>query len=363
MSDKTAVLFSDMAMKALYIFSGKRSGKFTGTASVDYPDTQLYGMNHLVAYGIEAESKELESSWLGALLARLIGFRAKHFLMYFVARRYDVVFGISVLYMLAWKKFIPTKAKFIIFNSVLNRMFLVHKEGSLKRRLLLSLLREADGVIFFNQSDKAAVVSHAPFLAERSFVVPMGVDTHYHKPTHDGREGFYLSVGRDNGRDYRTVIEAAKKLTHEKFVIVCLPRNVAGLEIPPNVTIRHDIPRTELQSLYARARALLLILHDASNSEGTQSSGPTVLLEAMAIGIPIIVSRKEYVREYGDDGTDMLMVDFYDADAIVHCIARLSDSALRSSLARSARAKAEARFSTVQMAKSLADVFKTVYGT
>ena len=349
-------------MRILYIFSGNRSDRFTGEAGIDYPDTQFYGMNHLATFGMQAEYKEFESFWFGKFVARVIGFRIKHLFMYFVARKYDVVFGISVLYMLFWKKFIPTKTKFVIFNSVLNRMFQVHKKGSLKYRALIWLLKDADGIVFFNKSDRDIVVAHAPFMENKSYVVSMGVDMTYHKPIFADREDYYLSVGRDNGRDYRTVIEAARRSPEQKFHLVCLPRNIAGLDIPSNVTVHHDIPLAKLQDLYKKARALLLILHDGSNIEGSQSSGPTVLLEAMARGLPVVVSRKEYVREYGEDGKDMLTVDFYDVDAIIGCINQLGDEALRGSLAHSARNKIEMHFNTIEMAKHLSEVFKTVYG-
>src|SRR3989344_1604365 len=118
-------------MKVLYIYSGKRKNKFQGEIGKDFPDTQFYGLNHLTKFSIDAEYKEFGDLARGWWIQKIIGFRLKHFLMYFIARRYDIVFGISVIYMLVWKKMLRTKTKFVIFNSALNRMLTVHKPGTL----------------------------------------------------------------------------------------------------------------------------------------------------------------------------------------------------------------------------------------
>lgn len=349
-------------MKALYIYSGDRSQKFKGVAGIDYPDTQFYGMNHLHQFGIDAEYKEFETYPLGRFLAKIFGFRIKHLFMYFVARKYDVAFGISIMYMLFWKKFLRSKTKFIIFNSVLNRMFIVHKEGSFKKKMLLWFLKEVDGIVFLAKVHMDRVLERAPFLKDRVFFVPMGVDSKYYKPIYEDREEFILSVGRDNARDYKTVIEVARKMPNEQFHIVCLPRNIQGIkDIPSNVHVHFNIPLAELQRMYRKAKALLLIMHNDTYIDGSDSSGPTVLLEAMAIGLPIISSKKEYLKDYIDHGKDALIVDFYDTDDIVESIKKLSDASLRKEMAMNARKKVDSVFNTKEMARGISEVFKKVY--
>ncbi len=357
-------------MKVLYLYSGTRNDKYHGIAGVDYPDTQFYGLQHMKDFGIDAEYKEFESFRFGFPLgfrfgrffARIVGFRIKHLLMYFVARKYDIVLGISVLYLLFWKKIFPTKTKFIIFNSVLNRMLIVHKEGTVKFKILLWLLKEVDGIVFLARVHMNKVIEKIPFLKDKVFFVPMGVDSVYYKPVFEGRDNFFLSVGRDNARDYKTVIEVARRMPEEMFHLVCLPRNIAGIkDIPENVKIHVNIPLVELQEMYRKAKALLLIMHNDSYVEGSDSSGPTVLLEAMAIGLPIIVSRKQYLEDYVKHEKDALIVDFYDENAIIESIRKISDDSLRQQMARSARDKVDSIFNTKEMAGALSEVFKEVY--
>ena len=207
-------------IQALYVFSGKRKKRFVGISSQDYPDTQFYGMSYLKDFGVDAEYKEFEEYPFGALLAKVFGFRLKHSLMYFVARKYDVVFGISVLYMLIWKKIFPTKTKFVIFNSVFSRMLTVHKKDSFTFMMLVWLLNDTDGVVFLSRADMKKVGDHIPNIIDRLFFVPMGVDAKYIQPQYEGREDFFLSVGRDNARDYKTIALVAKRLPEREFHFV-----------------------------------------------------------------------------------------------------------------------------------------------
>jgi glycosyltransferase involved in cell wall biosynthesis len=350
-------------MKALFLYSGQRKEKYNGVASVDYPDTQFYGLTYMKDFGVDAEYKEYGKTMWARSVGKILGFRFRHAYMYFVARRYDVVFGISIVYMLVLKKIFPTKTKFVLFNSVLNRMLRVHKPGSFSYRFLISLLRELDGIIFLSQAHLKRVVDKVPFIENNSFFVPMGVDAKYFKPIYQGRENFYLAVGRDNARDYKTIIDVARAMPEESFHLVCLPRNVRDIEnIPSNVMLHYDIPRNELQELYENARALLLIMHDDTYPEGSDSSGPTVLLEAMAVGLPIVVSKKEYLSDYVTHGEDAFLVDFYDKEGIIQSIKVLQDPILRTKIALNARAKVDLKFNTREMAKGIAEVFKIIYG-
>lgn len=349
-------------MKVLYIFSGERKSRFIGKSGIDYPDTQFYGMDHLKNFGIEAEFREFESLPFGKLIKKIIGFRLKHFFMFFYAIKYDIVFGISVIYLLFWKKLFRVKTKFIIFNSVLNRMLIVHKPGTFKFKFLIWILKEVDGIVFLARVHMDKVCEKIPFLKDKSYFLHMGVDSNYYKPIYDNREDFFLSVGRDNARDYKTLVEVARLLPDQEFRFVCLERNLKGIEnIPDNVKVFINIPMVDLQNMYRKAKALLLILHNDSYIDGSDSSGPTVLLEAMAIGLPIIASKKEYLKDYIEDGVNALFVDFYDVAGIVNSIHKIDNDQFRIGMAKNARDRIDSSFNTLEMARNLSKVFKKIY--
>lgn len=90
------------------------------------------------------------------------------------ARKYDVVFGISIIYMLIWKKIIPTKTKFVIFNSVFVRMLNVYSSTSWQFKVLVWILKDADGIVFLSQADMKKVADSIPSIADKLYFVDIG---------------------------------------------------------------------------------------------------------------------------------------------------------------------------------------------
>lgn len=345
-------------MKVLYIYSGSRKGKFSGVLGKDYPDAQFYGLNHLHKFGIVAEYKEFDDLTGSKLFKKILGFRMKHFLLHFFTRRYDVVFGPSLLYMLFLKKMFRTKTKFVLLNISLTRTVAANKKNILRSHILRWLLKEVDAIVCLSTSQKEYLENSFDFLRGKVFFVPLGTDVNYYQPVYSGRKDYLLSVGRDNGRDYQTVVEAARLLPEYEFQIVCSKRNVSEISnIPKNVKVLHDLTPSELVLKYREANMLLLITHDDTHQDGSDCSGQTVLLDAMASGLPVVASRKVYLNDYVTDGKEVLFVDFYSPNDIIQKVRELQDSTFNCVLSKAARLVVEKRFSTEKMAEGLSAVF------
>lgn len=350
-------------MKVLYIYSGERKNKFQGVIGKDFPDTQFYGLNHLSSFGIQAEYKEPDDVIKIRFLRKILGWRFRHFLMFFTARHYDIVFGISIIYMMLWRKLIPArKTKFILYNSVLKRLLMANKNKPVKLFLLKSLLKELDGVITLSLVQKKYLEEKLSFLRGKVFSVPIGVDIDFYKYTEKGRKNYYLSVGRDNSRDYETIVDVAREMPDREFHFVCLPRNVEKIkDLPDNTKVFFNLSFPDLRRKLEEARALLLITHDDSRFDGSgEASGVTVLVEAMAVGIPIIASHKNYIDEYVKNNEDALLVDLYSKEQIKKSILKLDDSQIAHQLTKHARRRTEIEFSTSIMAAKFADIFKKI---
>jgi len=348
-------------MKALYIFAGTRRQLHAGVAEREHPDTQLYGLNHLAAAGIQAEYKEVEDI-LPRPVALLLGFRLRHFLMFFATAGYDIVFGSALLYMLFWKRFIPTKRKFIILNISLVRLLESNKHHRSKYAFLRWLLAQADGVVNLSSFQQEYLAHAVPELQNRMRVIHLGVDVSFYNPDRP-RGDFLLAIGRDNGRDYATVMEVARRLPERRFVIVCSARNLRDVgAIPRNVTVQYDLPHARVRRLLEEAFALLLIVRDDTYADGADCSGQTVLLEAMASGCPIIATRKDYLArgEYAVEGKEVLLVPSAGVQEICASLRKIADPAARLALGRAARLRAE-KLSTAKMGEELADFFEYVY--
>lgn len=348
-------------MNVLYLYSGSRKDKFHGKISVDYPDTQFYGLNHLSRFAVSAEYKELSDLPMGSLLNKVLNFRIKHLLLFWFVRGRDIVFGSSILYLVILKKIFRTRTKFILLNIGITRTLSANKNKKIKFGIISWLLGGLDGIVCLANIQREYLETNYPFLKGRIFFVPLGVDINYYKASYENRKDYILSVGRDNGRDYRTVMEVARTKPEENFEIVCSRRNLSGIDkIPANVTVFYDLSFTELNKKYHEAKMLLLLTHDDSYLDGADCSGQTVLLDAMASGLPVIASRKKYLEDYARNEEEVLFVNFYDASNIAAAINVINNTNTRQKLAVAARNRVEKEFSTEKMAEKLSAIFKKI---
>ena len=84
-------------------------------------------------------------------------------------------------------------------------------------------------------------------------------------------------------------------------------------------------------------------------------TGQTVLLEALALGKPTIVTRSPALAEYVTDGVDTILVEPHQPAELRNAIEKLlADPVLRESLATNARRTAE-RFTEAAMWQAVAE--------
>jgi glycosyltransferase involved in cell wall biosynthesis len=180
--------------------------------------------------------------------------------------------------------------------------------------------------------------------AERVHVVPYGFEPNLFSPSPDG----------DLHGPFRILF--CGQLTPRKGVHH-LVRGFSELELPnaelhlvgpvdpqlaelvrewsrlPGVHLDGEAPKVELQAHYRRASVLVL--------PSVADAQPLVVLEAMACGLPAIVTTAMGSREIVRDGIDGFVVQPRDVDALKERLARLhSDRALLRSMAGSARERA-----------------------
>jgi glycosyltransferase involved in cell wall biosynthesis len=141
-----------------------------------------------------------------------------------------------------------------------------------------------------------------------------------------------LSVGRER-RDYTTLVAAARLLPERKFVVVVSSpwSRQAGSggegQIPDNVCFRRGLPWDELRALYAGAAAVVVPLEAGT----LYAAGVNGVLEAMAMGRPLVVTGTPGIADYIDDGVNARVVPPADpaalADALRALLADINGSA------------------------------------
>jgi glycosyltransferase involved in cell wall biosynthesis len=109
---------------------------------------------------------------------------------------------------------------------------------------------------------------------------------------------------------------------------------------------------SEADTLVEITRSDLLVL--PSFMEGL----PIVLMEAMALGVPVVASRVAGIPELVEDGTGGMLFAPSDWDGLAQCIERLlTDRALSGSLAQHGQRKVAGEFDVLKSAEILAKLF------
>lgn len=113
--------------------------------------------------------------------------------------------------------------------------------------------------------------------------------------------GRYLSAIGGEGRDYRTLAEAAALLPDVPVAIVARPHSIEGLSFPPNVRVFTNLPSPETWAIAQHSAAMLVPLRSARTANGHVS-----IISAQRLGIPLVVTRSAGVADYVDDETALL---------------------------------------------------------
>jgi colanic acid/amylovoran biosynthesis glycosyltransferase len=146
-----------------------------------------------------------------------------------------------------------------------------------------------------------------------------------------------------DGRDLRLVMIGNGPLTDD------LKRAAAALK---QVEFIDWVPNSELRR-WMRG-ALALCVPSLQASDGDAEGLPTVVLEAMAAGTPVIGSRHAGIGEAVEDERTGFLVAEQDPEALAAALRRLSDEpGLRKRLGENARAVALERFDMVRQSRRL----------
>ena len=162
------------------------------------------------------------------------------------------------------------------------------------RRLYRSALRGASAVVAYSEHEAAALRDWLGPGGPEVVFVPFGVDVDAFRPVEAADQDFdVLSVGVDPRRDFELLLAIAERNPELIFRIVAGADRARSLgRLPDNVTLETDIPLEQVRLRLAASRCVALPVRDNSYSGAT-----TTLLQAMAMGKPVIVSRTAAIAD------------------------------------------------------------------
>ena len=199
-----------------------------------------------------------------------------------------------------------------------------------KTALYRQVLRRSIGVLTNSSAECAFIAERFTLSPDRIRYVPM--HTTMEAPACvAGHDGFILAAGRTL-RDYGTYARAAARLPDVAFHVVCGRDDLPGSGLPANLVIHREIARDAYLDLLRRATVVALPLHPAE-----RATGQVVLLEAMALGKPVITHPAPGVIDHVVDGETGLYCDFGDDERLAALIEQLrADAPRRERIGRAA---------------------------
>lgn len=332
-----------------FLFTSDREALRSPIREGREPDTALRGANHIPGARLRHTPKGL-SAQLGLALELL---------------RFDAViasdglplgFLVSLLARLTGAR---TRWVYVAINA--STLMRRHATHPIRLRLLGLFWKSFTKIVCLSRG-QLEDFARIGVSRERLAFIPFGVDTDFHVSASQAEGGAYVvSAGRDSGRDYPTLLKAAKRSAHP-FVIVATHRNIPpGMVIPENVTVRYNLSAKELRELYAQARLVVVPSKSEDTPDGSDCSGQTVTLEAMASGKAVIATDRDWIRDYFTPGEDLLVVPPNDPAALAEAINRLwSDPGGLTRLAASGREKTRTRYTTKVVAHALENLIENL---
>ena len=137
-----------------------------------------------------------------------------------------------------------------------------------------------------------------------------------------------------------------------------IERQVSDLDLGSVVTLLGAVDQSEI--IAHMKRATVLALPAVVTATGDRDALPTVLLEAQAMGLPVVSTPVCGIPEIIAHEETGLLVPERDPEALADALLRLmTDAALRDCLARSGRRNAERQFDLKASVRTLAALFRS----
>jgi hypothetical protein len=324
-------------VRVAFVYANPRRSLAEAVARGEAPDTALLGQNHLpdaVIYDPPLAGGSRATWLLREAVAPIAMPRAD-----------VVVSGLANVLPLALR---ARRTPCVVVNYGLNSI--LRRASPPRRRLLQLSLGAASRIVSFGRAQSDDLASFVD--AEKLAPVPFGIDERWWSHEAVADRSLVLAVGKDLARDYRTFADAVRGLD-VRSEIAALPRNLEGVSLPPN-TRAHWPSLTDLRDLYARAGVVVIPQHAEDFLYGADG-GLTVLLEAMAMGRPVVATDRPMMREYVEDGVEALLVPPGDPAALREAIVRALDAP---QLGAAGRARVERDYTSRHFAERLARVLR-----
>ncbi len=212
-----------------------------------------------------------------------------------------------------------------------------------KGRLLKLFHYQFDRIIMWSTVQRDKVIKELGVPPSKIVLIKWPVDQQFFRPM-PATSDMICAVGSEM-RDYPTLIEAMRGLPIKCHVAAgtLIKKNTRWdqavqkmNDLPANVTVGRKGP-LEIRDMYARSRFVIIPLHPTETDNGI-----TCILEAFAMGKPVICSRTRGQVDVIEEGRTGIFVPPGDSEALKRAITELWNNPERAeAMGRNARAYIE----------------------
>jgi glycosyltransferase involved in cell wall biosynthesis len=344
-------------LKAVFLYHNSRDRLLADVWAGKAPDTGLLGSNHLSKLGIDARAQAPRSQvkHKGGGLRHRLAWNVREVPAAWELDGTDVVCSF-------WTRLFPLIARLrgrpavIAFNVSLCTTYL--RSSPARRKLMGASLRSAAAVVCFASAQREQLLSQHGLDPDRVHMVPLGVDERFYRPRQPPDDGYVLAVGADMARDFATFARAVERLD-ARTILVAPTRNLSDVKLPQNVELRRRATYPELRELYAGAACVVIPTRREGYQYGADCSGQTVLVDAMAMGRPVVASERATLSDYVRDQETALIVPPEDPEALAAALEQiLSDREHANAIGAAGRRYVEEGLTTRHLAARLAPIIR-----
>jgi glycosyltransferase involved in cell wall biosynthesis len=248
----------------------------------------------------------------------------------------------------------------VVYTSIGLPERLVQLRGKRMRRLYQTAFRGAAAILAYSEHEVQWLRDWLGPGGPPVVFLPFAVDVKTFRPEAGRTPGTdVVSVGADPRRDFELLVEVASRHPELSFRIVASADRARTLPaLPANVDLEIDLSLDQAHARLSDARVVALPVRENSYSGAT-----TVLLQAMALGKPVVVSRTAAIASGYEleDGVNCRLVEPGDVAAFEGAILETltgADAAI--ALGTRARQTVERNFSWERYTDALWQVLSSV---
>ena len=180
-------------------------------------------------------------------------------------------------------------------------------------KFLIKLLEKYIDHLFFLGIEELNYAIKEYGSSKKYSFLPFHIDTNFWFVKHFeiNKNNKILFIGNDGNRDYNLLIDIVTKMPDHEFIIVTsnqkvLESNLENVEYINGSWDKEKITDLELKKVYSKAKLVILHL-----KETFQPSGQSVALQAMSIGVPVLISKTIgfWDRENFIDNENIFFID------------------------------------------------------